>query len=44
MEDIRVLFVIVIVISLFGMVPLLGRFFPMDLPEDDDTPKQKSKQ
>lgn len=40
MEDIRVLFVIVIVISLFGMVPLLGRLLPMDLPEDDDKSKQ----
>lgn len=40
MESIRVLFIIVIVISLFGMVPLLGRFFPMDLPEDDEAKKQ----
>lgn len=40
MTDIRVLFVIVTIITLFGMVPLLGRFFPMDLPEDDDKSKQ----
>lgn len=41
MENIGVLFTIIIVITLFGMVPLLGRFFPMDLPEDDEADKPK---
>ena len=40
MEDIRVLFVVIVVIILFGMVPLLGRLLPNDLPEDDEAEKQ----
>lgn len=41
MEDFRVLLVIVVVITLFGMVPLLGRFFPNDLPEDDEAEQRQ---
>ena len=40
MESIHVLLIIVLVIALFSMVPLLGRFLPNDLPEDDEAEKQ----